>query len=104
MLNYMGVGAIYRRKTGCDHRTIFLATHYSEETAAVEKSGKDVKTVTWKPHSQVNVTRTAETTRIRYRSDALSLFLLVGLSLRLANFLVPRRSLRSFIIFLCLLT
>ena len=39
-----------------------VATHYSEETAAVEKSRKDVETVKWKPHSQVNVTRT-----MRYR-------------------------------------
>ena len=38
-----------------------MATHYSEETAAVEKSRKDVETVTWKPHSQVNFTRTAQT-------------------------------------------
>ena len=70
---------------------LHVAIHYSEETAAVEKSRNDVETVTWKPHSQVNVTRTAETTWIR--SDALSLFLLVGLSLRLTYFLVPRRSL-----------
>ena len=38
-----------------------VATHHSEETAAVEKSRKDVETVTWKPHPQVNVTRTAQT-------------------------------------------
>ena len=40
-----------------------VATHNSEETAAVEKSRKDVETVTWKPHSQVNVIRTAQTNR-----------------------------------------
>ena len=28
-----------------------VATHYSEETAAVEKGRKDVETVTWKPHA-----------------------------------------------------
>ena len=34
---------------------------YSEETAAVEKSRKDVEPVTCKPYSQVNVIRTAQT-------------------------------------------
>ena len=77
---------------------LYVATHYSEETAAVEKCRKDVETVTCKP--QVNVTRTAETTQIR--SDALSLCLLEGLSLRLTYFWFP--VVRSFILFLCLLT
>ena len=49
---------------------------------------------------RVNVTRTAETTQIR--SDALSLCLLVGLSLRLTYVWFP--VVRSFILFLCLLT
>ena len=35
-----------------------VATHYSEESAAVEKCRNDVQTVTCNPHSQVNVTRT----------------------------------------------